>query len=337
MIIVLLLSSLLLSISLSMLFRRYAISRQVLAMPNERSSHAVATPSGGGAAIVIGFLICLLLMQFIAPLDSNVLFAIIGAGLFVAVIGFWDDHAHLSMKFRLIVHFLSAFWILYWLDLEGLASLSILNTFLKWSMLLIISVALVWLLNLYNFMDGIDGIATSEAVYISIALGVFSYIQGQFGLSLMAYSLAVAATGFLFFNWPPAKIFMGDVGSGFLGITLGGMTLALVLLTQIALPYFLLFGVFIVDATVTLAARFLRGERWYTAHCSHAYQHAARRWGHLRVTIVVNLINVFWLLPFSYAAYRYPAQSIALTIMALVPLIIITLSLGAGRNPELNK
>jgi len=337
MIIVLLLSALLLSVFLVRLFRHYAISRDVLAIPNERSSHTLATPSGGGAAIVIGFLISLVLMHFITPLDSNVLFAIIGSGLFVAAVGFVDDHSHLPMKLRLAVHFISAFWVLYWLDIYDSATLSDFNFFLKWSVLLIISVALVWLLNLYNFMDGIDGIAASEAIFISVVLGLFSYIQGQLGLSLMAFSLAVATTGFLFFNWPPAKIFMGDVGSGFLGITLGGITLILVTVTQVALPYLLLFGVFIVDSTLTLAARFIHGERWYTAHCSHAYQYAARRWGHLRVTVAVNLINIFWLLPFSYIAYIYPDISVVLTIVALIPLVVITLTLGAGRRPELGE
>ena len=337
MIIVLLLSALLLSVYLVRLLMRYAISRDVLAIPNERSSHTLATPSGGGAAIVIGFLISLVLMHFIAPLDSNVLFAIIGSGLFVAVVGFFDDHSHLPMKLRLAVHFISAFWVLYWLDIYDSAAFSDFNFFLKWSVLLIISVALVWLLNLYNFMDGIDGIAASEAIFISVVLGFFSYIQGQLGLSLMAFSLVVATTGFLFFNWPPAKIFMGDVGSGFLGITLGGITLILVIVTQVALPYFILFGVFIVDSTLTLAARFIRGERWYTAHCSHAYQYAARRWGHLRVTVAVNLINIFWLFPFSYIAYIYPDISVVLAIVALMPLVFITLTLGAGRRPELGE
>lgn len=318
------------SVILTVYFRRYAVSRNVLAIPNQRSSHATVTPNGGGGAIVIAFIVGLIGLQFVTPIDLNLLFAIVGAGVFVAIIGFWDDHKALSAKLRLLVHFASAFWLIYWLDTESLHEIFDLSQVFNWLLILLVSVLLVWLLNLYNFMDGIDGIASSEAIFVSAVLGCFSFIEGQQGLALMAFALCMATSGFLVFNWPPARIFMGDVGSGFLGVTLGGLSLALMLMTQLVWPCLVLFGVFLVDATVTLISRFLRGERWYDAHCNHAYQHAARKWGHFRVTMVVNIINLCWLLPCAYAAYVFPDIALIILIVAFIPIIMIVLMIGAG-------
>jgi Fuc2NAc and GlcNAc transferase len=187
------------------------------------------------------------------------------------------------------------------------------------------AVGLVWLLNLYNFMDGIDAIAGAEAV--CVALGAL--LLGGAATWLL---LAAAAGGFLLLNWPPARIFMGDVGSGFLGFALGVLAVdaaawELVPLASSAI----LLGVFLVDATVTLVHRWLRGERLAQAHRSHAYQHAARRLGgHRPVVLAVVALNLVWLLPWAWAAKAWPAWSMAAVAAALGPLVLLAWGLGAG-------
>jgi len=146
--------------------------------------------------------------------------------------------------------------------------------------------------------------------------------------------LAAATLGFLIWNWPPARIFMGDVGSGFLGFTVA--VLGLAASRHSAMPiemWAILSGVFFVDATVTLLRRIVRGDRWFEAHRLHAYQILASRWkAHLPVTVLVIAINVFWLFPWAWIAAIYPARAMLCVAAAMVPLIVTALLVGAGRK-----
>jgi len=127
------------------------------------------------------------------------------------------------------------------------------------------------------------------------------------GLRVSLICLGVSSIGFLLWNWPAAKIFMGDVGSGFLGFVLCVLMLATSQGKGISLwTWLILFGLFLVDATVTLMRRMIQREKWYSAHRSHAYQWLARQWGsHTRVTLLALAINVFWLLPIAYLSIRF--------------------------------
>lgn len=334
--IILLLTTFLSSVFLMIVFWRYAIYRQAIDIPNERSSHTLATPTGAGLAIALAFLPGLVVLNMAEFLDLNTLIAISGASVLVAGVGFWDDLSYVPKKWRLLTHFISAFWILYWLDLNSHNAIFDFNYTSGWLIFFLASILLVWLLNLYNFMDGVDGIAASEAIFIAGVIGCFSYIEGKHDLALVSALLAVATAGFLIFNWPPAKIFMGDAGSGFLGIVLGGLVFSWALETGNVWPGLILYGVFFIDATVTLIVRFMSGERWYEAHCSHAYQHAAKKWGHLRVTLTVSIINFCWLLPLSYIAYKQPASALVTTIIAFSPLLLAAFILGAGRRDHVS-
>jgi len=138
--------------------------------------------------------------------------------------------------------------------------------------------------------------------------------------------------GFLILNWSPAKIFMGDAGSGFLGLMLGVIAYANIIEGGLVWIWTILLGVFLVDSGVTLLRRILNGERLYEAHCSHAYQHAAREWGHKRVTISVIIINLFWLFPLATLAYLKPNFGFMLTLLTFMPLIIVALKFKAGIN-----
>ena len=304
---------------------RYAHARDLLDHPNERSSHAAPTPRGGGLAIVCAFLGGLAALFAFGHVNAMLLAALGGGGLAVAAVGFVDDHGGLSPLLRLLVHFAAAAWALYWLC--GMPPLRVGGGLVLdgplWTA--VGMVGLVWLLNLYNFMDGIDGIAGAEAV--CVGLGAL-LLGGSTGWLL----LAAAAGGFLLLNWPPARIFMGDVGSGFLGFALGVLAVDAAGWEQLSLAASaMLLGVFLVDATVTLFRRWLRGERLAQAHRTHAYQHAARRYGgHRPVVLATVAVNLLWLLPWAWVAQAWPAWDWVALAVALAPLVVVAWWLGAG-------
>lgn len=291
-----------LSLALTYGLRRYALAKSLMDIPNARSSHKMPTPRGGGLAIVLTFLLGLPLLVESGALQSSVVFGLAGAGALVAVVGFLDDHRHVAARWRLLVHFAAAAWGLLWVG--GLPPLPLFGLMIDpgWPAQFMALFYLVWLLNLYNFMDGIDGLAGIEAVSVCLG-GVMLYALAMPGAADWEVSalLLVAAGGFLCWNFPPARIFMGDAGSGFLGLVLGLLSI----LAAWSHPAFfwawlILLGVFIADATLTLLRRLARGEKIYEAHRSHAYQYASRRYGaHRPVSVAVGAINLFWLLPWA--------------------------------------
>jgi Fuc2NAc and GlcNAc transferase len=196
-------------------------------------------------------------------------------------------------------------------------------------------VALVWLTNLFNFMDGIDGLAGMEAVCVSGLGAVLLLRDGSVSSVQLSLMLCAASLGFLVWNWPPAKIFMGDVGSGFLGFTLGTLALFFSRTSRaLVWPWLILLAAFFVDATVTLSRRMLSRARWYEAHRSHAYQHAAKAFGsHSNVTLAVAAINVGWLFPMAWAACRFSKAGPVFVAVAVIPLVYLTLRFEAGREP----
>lgn len=315
--------------------RRYALARRVLDMPNARSSHAVPTPRGGGVAIVLSFMLALSVLAAPGGLDWPGYLALAGAGVAVAIVGFVDDHRHIAARWRLLAHFAAATWALGWLG--GAPPLSVLGLEVApgWLGFALAALFLVWLLNLYNFMDGIDGIASVEAITVCIGGALLYWISGHAQLSWLPLLLAAAVAGFLIWNFPPARIFMGDAGSGFLGVVLGVMALqAGWVSAALFWAWAILLGVFVVDATVTLLRRLLRGERVYEAHRSHAYQYAARRYGrHLPVTVAVGCINLAWLLPLAIWVGSGGLDGAVGVLVAYAPLVVLALRLDAGK-PE---
>ena len=255
--------------------RRYALSRSLLDIPNARSSHTLPTPRGGGVAFVVAFMVGVLVLGWAGYVAPSVLVGILGAGGLVAVIGFMDDHGHIAARWRLLGHFAAAAWGLAWLG--GLPPISVFGWPLHalWLAAPLGLLYLVWLLNLYNFMDGIDGIASIEAICVCLGGTVLFWLAGAPGAAWLPLLLAATVTGFLIWNFPPARIFMGDAGSGFLGIVLGLLAIVAGWIDPLLFwGWLILLGVFVVDATFTLARRLLRGERVYEAHRSHAYQYA---------------------------------------------------------------
>ncbi|MNJ19952.1 glycosyltransferase family 4 protein [Pseudomonas alkylphenolica] len=312
--------------------RRYALSKRLMDIPNERSAHSVPTPRGGGVAIVGAFLLTLPVLAELDLLGTVALYSLLGSGLLIAVIGFVDDHGHIAARWRLLGHFIAAAWALFWLN--GLASIELLDTTidLGWFGHLLALIYLVWMLNLYNFMDGIDGLASAEAISCCLGMCLVYWFSGNVELVWAPLTLVAAVVGFLWWNFPPARIFMGDAGSGFLGLILGVFSLAAAWQKpELLWSWIILLGVFIVDATWTLARRLIRGDRVYQAHSSHGYQHAARRFGHKKVTLAVVAINVGFLFPVSMLVALSLLDAVVGLLIAFVPLIFIGYLLGAGK------
>jgi Fuc2NAc and GlcNAc transferase len=312
--------------------RRYALAKNIIDVPNARSSHSIPTPRGGGVSIVVAFLAALAVMAFQPGGQTDALVALGGAGAVIAALGFMDDHGHIAARWRLLGHFAAAIWILFWLG--GLPVLQVFGWSLDlgWAGAVLAAIYLVWLLNLYNFMDGIDGIASVEAITVCLGASLLYWLSGQGSMTALPLLLAAAVAGFLFWNFPPAKIFMGDAGSGFLGIILGGLSLqAAWLSSQLFWCWLILLGVFIVDASYTLVRRLLRGDKVYEAHRSHAYQFASRRHGrHLPVTLAVTALNLFWLLPVALCVLLLGLDGVLGLIVAYVPLALIAVYYRAG-------
>ncbi|KJS01666.1 MAG: hypothetical protein VR65_07905 [Desulfobulbaceae bacterium BRH_c16a] len=321
---------------LTVIFCNYANKNCLLDIPNQRSSHTIPTPRGGGLAIVISFLLFVTILYLRNAILQQVFLAFTGGGLLVALIGFADDHKHVKVKLRLTIHFIAAGIGLYYLGGFSLGFTEPTSVFSGILGNLFGVVFLVWLLNLFNFMDGIDGIAASETIFIAGGAASIIIITGGWstGTLILLLLLIAACSGFLIWNWPPAKIFMGDVGSGFLGIILGFF--AIMTMNNGEMSFFtwlILFGAFFVDATVTLIRRIFTGQRWYSAHRSHAYQILARRLGsHKRVTAIVILLNIFWLYPLACFSTLYPTYNLLLTCVALIPLGWGVYRLGAGNE-----
>jgi len=315
-------------------FRAYALRQRLLDIPNERSSHAAPVPRGGGVAIVVVVSTAAVLIAVTTPAWRTLALLVALAGGLVAFIGFVDDRRGVAASRRFAVHALAVAMLIFatrelgTLVLPGLPPVPAMH----WALAM---VALLWLLNLFNFMDGIDGIAAMEAVFVSLGLVACLCVGPGISAQALALCLATAgsALGFLAFNWPPARIFMGDVGSGFLGFILGALAVIAHRESGLAawVPAILL-GTFVTDATVTLLRRMARREKWYEAHRSHAYQWLSRRYGrHLPVTIGAAAVNLLWLLPLALAAARWPVYASVFTAIAYTPLIVLVILAGGGR------
>ncbi|WBE25054.1 MraY family glycosyltransferase [Denitrificimonas caeni] len=318
---------------LTWVLRRYALASSLMDIPNERSSHSVPTPRGGGVAIVLSFLAVLPLLGVMQWLPWSAVIATVGAGAAVAVLGFLDDHGHIAARWRLLGHFSAAAWALYWLG--GLPPLLVFGYTFDLGIFgsILAAVYIVWLLNLYNFMDGIDGIASVEAICVCLGGALLYALLGASVLALLPLLLAAAVAGFLCWNFPPARIFMGDAGSGFLGLILAVLSLqAAWFKAELLWSWVILLGVFVVDATFTLLRRLLRGDKVYEAHRSHAYQYASRQFGaHRSVTLAVLLINLVWLLPLALAVGLGYLDGLLGVLIAYVPLLLLAIKFKAGQ------
>jgi len=269
--------------------RRYALRTSMIDVPNDRSSHTVPTPRGGGIAIAASVILALVVLTLALPSHRLTAVGILGGGLLIALVGLLDDRFDLSAKSRLAVHFAASAWFLFCIGGVTIPQLDSIKLGIAGVFLLsaLAAVFLVWCTNLYNFMDGLDGFAGGQAVIASLAAAMICLANGDSLLAYLMLATAGAAAGFLVWNWPPAKIFMGDCGSGFLGFLFGATVLAGYQRGSIPLSAgLMLLIVFLSDSTLTLLRRVAAGERWYQPHRTHAYQLATQLGAsHRQVTI----------------------------------------------------
>jgi Fuc2NAc and GlcNAc transferase len=319
------------SFALVALMRRIAMRSGIMDEPNERSSHTHPMPRGGGLAIALVTLTAVAInTQFSAGWIVEGGAWILG-GSIVAAAGFVDDLRHLSAGVRAGIHFAAALILL---AAAGGLPLGTFNS--EWLGWVFGAIAIVWLINSFNFMDGIDGLAAMQTVFVATAGALIACSACATSMvQLPLYALAGAAVGFLYWNFPPAKIFMGDVGSGFIGFSIAAAAMFSAKSGDTNLwTWIVLDALFIADATTTLVGRLIGGERIYEAHRSHVYQRLARRWGsHSKVAFVYTAINVVWCLPWAVATVLWRPCAPIFAAAAFLPLIAIGVATGAG-NPD---
>ena len=301
-------------------------------IPNERSSHVIPTPRGGGLSIVLISIVGLFVLNIFGFLSVFVFWALLGSCTLVAAVGWIDDKNNIPAGIRLSAHFAGAVWGLFFLG--GMPPLPIFGSLLHFSWIghILAVFYIVWLVNLYNFMDGINGIAGIEAITVCIG-GIISalMVSTEIALWIIPALTASAALGFLFWNFPAAKIFMGDTASGFLGMLFGFLSIwAGWIKPELFWAWVILLGAFIVDASVTLVRRALQGKKVYEAHRSHAYQHAAQIYGHSPVALAYGFINLFWLLPVAVLVITGLLDGALAVIIAYFPLAAGVLRFRGG-------
>lgn len=303
---------LLASFSITLLLVRgaigYAHRRGMLDQPGQRRSHHLPTPRGGGVGIVAAMLVCLpgMLLSLPAPWPASVTAGLCGALALVALAGWWDDHRSLPILPRLGAQLLAV----------GLFSLGLLATGLPGWWLPLLLLGGTWSINLHNFMDGIDGLLAQQAFFVGTGLALLARATAQPALATAAAALAVSALGFWCFNRPPARIFMGDVGSGSVGLLVFAFSAMLWRVEPALLwPALILSSAFVADASLTLLTRMWRGRRWYTAHREHLYQWLVRRGGtHARADIAYAGWNLLVAAPSAWLAWSHPPMALPITI-----------------------
>jgi Fuc2NAc and GlcNAc transferase len=309
-----------LSVLLCGAYLRFARTRQILDIPNERSSHVLATPSGGGIALMLAFSCGLLLAAWEKGAWSQSFIILSASALVLTVVGFIDDVRGLSMRLRLLIYSLVCITVSIFL-LQSVQAGNILSGL---ALLAFVSLTVLWSLNLYNFMDGIDGFAALQTALACCGAALLCLGSGyESDYSLFCLVLAAAHFGFLVWNFPPARLFMGDTGSVPTGFLLGGLVIIGGVQGQInPLCWIVLLAVFITDASWTLVWRIVTGQRFTEPHRMHAYQRLSRHWSsHFKVDMLLLVINALWLFPIALALRTWPDYALFMVILAYLPLL----------------
>lgn len=310
-------------------YKKLAIKKNIVANPNFRTLHQKPMPCGGGIVFALVFLIAAICFYFFSlDIDSRFFLALVVGGFVATCFGFIDDVIHINAPIKFAIQGCLAAWGLFCFDGGQFVGMGFLPTWLE---LVVSWFCFVGLMNAYNFIDGIDGLASSGAVSICALLAVSIYMtNGSLSLLILCCILGVSCFGFLVFNWPPASIFMGDSGSIFLGYCFGILILKSTMSGEVPfLNWLILFGYFAGDTIITNLVRMLTVKKWYGAHRSHAYQNLARIYGsHFWVTFGILMYHFVWLLPLIILVSLYPSLAIIAAGLALFPSMLLALKFG---------
>jgi UDP-N-acetylmuramyl pentapeptide phosphotransferase/UDP-N-acetylglucosamine-1-phosphate transferase len=304
-----------LSFLLTLLVRHLALKKNLIDQVNERSSHTIPTPRGGGLAIVLCWFGALVYLFIHKDIEPNLFFALL-SGLILAIVSWLDDLMDLKPGVRILAQALSALGALYFLG--GIKLLPGFDAqWFFWLTNFIVFVGIIWFINLYNFLDGLDGYASQEAILVSAGLIL---ITGQPQLWL----LIAAVAGFLAWNWPKAKIFMGDVGSTQLGFILVVFGIYYHNSGSVAISnWLILTSLFWFDATFTLYRRWRNGEKLSVAHKKHGYQRLVQGgFSHLKVDLWAISLNIV-LIGLSYLGQFHLNQSLIILAFVVILLFFI--------------
>ena len=310
------------------LYRRVAISRDIVANPNFRNLHASPLPVGGGIVFSFVFVFSLFFIWWLNQISDDLFWVLAVGGGSAALFGFLDDLKDIRASSKLVAQFFLSGWVLFWLGGGPLLSIGWIPVLVAIPMT---SLFLVWMVNAYNFMDGIDGMAVSGAVFVSGAITLVMLLTNSKSEFLIVPVLLLTTTSsFMVFNWPPASIFMGDAGSTFLGYLFGPLILVTVMVGDVTIwTWLVVFGYFFADIIVTQIMRVILVKKWYLAHRSHAYQNLARITGsHLKVTGGVVLYNLVWVLPLTLWSALSPEIALYAVVLAVLPGIVFAYRYG---------
>lgn len=341
------LAAALISLACCLLVIRNAQKWQLMDKPIHRSSHVRPTPGGGGLGVVLAGVLTGLCLVWFSGWTWILGATVIAVSSVLAAVGLIDDIRPMRASYRLAVQFIVSVAILFAMggvpEFERFTAAYTNRMFMYPFLLLVI----LWWINLFNFMDGIDGLAGSQAVFMLLSgAGLLAWLNPvvmAHPMWLWMLCISAAVFGFLLLNWPPAKIFMGDVGSIYLALMILSLALMSIRYQWVSVPaglgmWAILGAVFVTDATVTLLVRMASGQRWHEGHRSHVYQQLSRRWGgHLGVTALYISINLLWLLPLAAACVVRPQWVPAWIVLAYLPLIAAAFILGAGRPERAEK
>ena len=283
----------------------YAQRRRLIDHPGQRRSHREPTPRGGGIGIVLVALGLFALEATWLPREALPdLISCIAAVALVAAVGWIDDHRGLARRWRILAHAIAALLVLvapFWSGMSDvpLSGAEVIALALIW-------ISLVWSINLHNFMDGINGLLAWQSMFVFASFGVLMHVAGAQADSWHLFALAAAVAAFLPFNFPRARVFMGDVGSGALGLLIGIAALRQLAAPEIVpLSGLILVSAFVIDASCNLVSRMLRGKRWYSAHREHLYQWMVRSgMSHARVVAWYMGWNLLVVLPVLWCVNR---------------------------------
>ncbi len=275
--------------------KKLALDQSILDIPNKRSSHKLSTPKGGGVVFAIVLSVVLLVLSLFRHEQLPFFLVVSIAVISISYLGWLDDRYDISPCARLPLQFGLAGLIIYLFGPFKVIQFGVMSIDATLFLVVVSLFWLVWMINLYNFMDGIDGLATGQAIIAAVTLDLWFIYSGGIEFGLICLVVASIGLGFLVWNWFPARIFLGDVGSTTLGMFFGFCTLVGV--NQYNMPtdaFVLLFGVFLGDATFTLMRRLLKGENIAKAHRSHLYQRAVKLgYSHGQVAASVMILCIF--------------------------------------------
>ncbi len=296
----------------------FSVRRQIIAIPNERSSHSTPVPKIGGLSVVLALMCCALGIEvFLAPAGHEFTFLAVGM-LGIGVTGLADDTRELNALLRGGIYLCVCY-----LFLLATGAWTMLFSPHGLVLLLIAGLGMAWLVNLYNFMDGADGLAASQAIAATLPALLFFHLQHELSAFLLCLALVASVSGFLYWNFPPARIFMGDTGSCALGFFFAAMV---VLSADSVLLWIWLLSLscFVTDATLTLCRRMLHGEAWHMAHRGHVYQLYLRAGNsHLRLLRWFWLITVVLIWPACVVCWLFPVGAPWFTLCVYVLLSLI--------------